>query len=99
MREFLVPSLGGIERDRERRRRRESSPRCLSLRGGDHELERILEGAGRPRSRRSSYPLSYAGGTGGYACLWLSCQFCSENGLKSLHTETSPPNFPIGGGG
>jgi hypothetical protein len=73
MRWFLVPSLDeDRERDRERRRRRDS-PRCLSLRGGDHELDRILEGAGRPRSRRSSYPLPYSGGGGGYAWDWLSC--------------------------
>jgi hypothetical protein len=63
---FREPSLDedrdrDRDRDRECRRRRESSCCCRSLRG-DHELERILEGAGRPRSRRSLYPVPYSGG-------------------------------------
>jgi hypothetical protein len=64
MRWFREPSLDedrDRDRDRECRRRRGSFSSCLALRG-DHELERILEGAGRPRSRRSLYPFPYSGG-------------------------------------
>jgi hypothetical protein len=84
MRCVRVPSLDeDLDRDLECRRRRESPSPCLSLRGGDHELERILEGAGRPRSRRSSYPFPYPPG-GEYARGWYSPSALASSQLRSL---------------